>query len=941
MVLGLFCYQSLLAQTLEERDVKEMKSKSRLIVKEFEGLLNLISNDMMYDYEIEEIIKNSLDPNNANKLFKESKTIVEDDINPDQIIRRRNTEISNYLLNFNLQYNKTNDFSVNFENIEISDVFYKDNYFVIVTLERSFKSTYGKEGKAYADIKRNVELEVFKNPNGKWTAAISSITAYQNDIIERLENSKVEVIRSSNQLLSLSNELEIEEQESSGNPIDTENLGYDEAYYNIIRDADKAFNEERYDDAIVHFENAKNLKSYDSYNNLMLGRSKRLYDVQKLNSKEFLIDLYGRQASVASSKGELEIAIERNKKLLSLANNKLTEKNIEQLQNRLRAKEDVNFLITLTPDKKLLKEMSKKTKGKTKSVEYDLGIALLMKKMYETSKNKKEIKPILEPLNAILKKEPDFIRARLERAAIYTYLLDYKSAIKDLNFLIQRNENEYIYYIERGRRQLLSFNQEAAIADFEKATEINPMAPEGHFELGKIYLESYRYDQAEYHFKKCLSAQYSNPTYHIYYANSIKNENRLKALDHLKIAGEFDSDFRLEKQIEKELSGILQFSDAQIKNENLDEAKEIIEKALQVNNNSLSALIQKSVFLKTKGYYQEAIPILERLLTINPNSSRVKYELADNYSKTGRLEQSKSLFTQHIESLEEIRKKYASGSNSNLNRLEAYDIELHKNYLGLADLYFNNQKYTDAIEYYNKAKTYFKTNDYTYLKLAQSYFEIGQIKDSQIAINSGLKINPTNSELYFTRGLVFFSIADYNNAIFNFNESVKDLKLINTSNYYLGLTHYKDRNLNEALQHFKEVTLSTEFFELALEYCALIALNLNNKVDIDYYFKALEAHFSQKPQKNRYEALVYTKKLFENTLDENEANDFLKTEPNNARVLYALAVLSFQNNRKENAYSYLEKALRTKQLNISDIFIYPGFGQFEDRRVIKMINDYL
>lgn len=935
-----FGIQPCISQTLEERDIREIKSKSRMIVKEFEGLLNLISNDQMYDTEIEAIIQNSLDENNGNKLFKNHQVIVEDDINPDLIARRRNTEIGSYLSNFNLQYTKTSDFSVSFENIELSDVYFKDHYFIIATIDRIFKSTYGREVKSYEPVQRALELEVFRNASGKWTATISSIIAFEPSLFQQLAYAKVDVLPSSNPILSFASELDLAnpETEITNLGVDT---GYDAHYYAIVRDAEKAFNEERYDDAILLFEEAKSIKSYDSYNTLMLGRSKRLYEVQKLNTKDDLINLYFNQANKANAKGELEIALGRNKRIRSLSDDKTAEKNIEYLEKRLKAKEDVEFLLTLNPDKKLLKEMTKKSKGKTKSVEYELGIALVMRKMYEQSRNPKEIKPILEPLNAVLKKEPEFTRARMERAEIYSYLADYSNAIKDFTYLISKNKNEYLFYIERGKRYLYAHDQEAAIADFMEATEINPTAPEGHFELGKIYMNSYAFEDVEYHFKQCINAQYSNPTYHYFYATAIKNDNLLKALDHLKIAQELDTDTRLAMQIERELSSIMQFAEAYSQKDSLYFANQIVAKGLQVNKNSLSVLIQQAILLKNTGNYQEAIPILERLMATNPNYSKIKLELAENYAQAGRVDQATVLYLQIIGSLEETRKRYTSGARQNTNVLAAYDAEILKSYIGFADLFFKNMRYPEAIEYYTKARSIANSGDYPYLKLAQTYLALGQTKDALNFIAGGLRINPANYELYYTRGLVSYATDDFNNAVINFNQSLQDPKLKDNSNFYLGLTHYKGRNFSEALKHFRLVNINSEFAENSLEYGSLVALHLNSPEDIRYFFSSLDRFYSNKPLKNKYEALQFTRKLFENSLDENEANYFLRNEPNNARVLYALAILNFKNSKKENAYGYLERALRTKQLYLSDIYLYPGFGQFEDRRVSRIIKDYL
>ncbi|GHB29409.1 tetratricopeptide repeat protein [Mongoliitalea lutea] len=924
---------------MEERDVKEIRSKARLIVKEYEGLLNLISNNQMYDTEIEEIIKNSLDPNNGNKIFKNEKVIIEDDLNPDLIARRRNTEIGSYLSNFNLQYVKTSDFSVSFDNIELSDVYFKDHYFLIATVDRIFKSTYGKEGKTYEPLKRAIEMEVFRASNGKWAATITSIIAVQPNLFTQLASSKVEILPSYNPILSLSNDLESTGSDS-GMPLVA--VGYDEEYYSILRNAEKAFNEERYDDAIQLFEQARAIKSYDSYNTLMLGRSKRLFDVQNLNTKSDLMNLYFRQAMAANAKGEIEIAIGRNKKILMLEDNKAAQKSLDFLEARLRAKEDVDFLLTLPADKKLVKEISKKTRGKNKNIEYELGVALVMRKMYEQSRNSKELKPILEPLDILLKKEPEFVRARVQRAEIFTLLSDYKNAIKDFNYLIDKNNNEYLFYVERGRRHLLNGNVQAAITDFGQANTINSNAPDGHFELGKIYLETaVNFEEAEFHFRQCIKAQYANPIYHYYYALAVKNTDALRGLEHLKIARELDNESALEKQIEREISFAMQIAETFMYRDSLDFATEIVEKALEVNNNSISALLQKSIMLKNDGNFQEAIPILERLLATNPNNSKIQYELAQNYSLNGKFEQSFQLFSKLIKSLEDSKKRYMNSANWTSTVSNAYDLELEKSYRGLADLFFKYNQFNEAIDYYMKSKNIARRDEYPVLMIAKSYLALGQQKEAANYVAEGLRINPINTELFYIRGLINYSQEYFSNSISSFTQALTNEKLKDNCNYYLGMAYYRDGNFSEALKHLRQVRLNSEFSENSLEYGFLASLSVNSPEDIRYFLTSLERIDLGRGQKNKFESLSITKKLFENSLDESEAILFLRNEPNNARVLYALAVLNFKKNSKDNAYNYLERALRTKQLYKADLYLFPQFENFEDRRVNKIIKDYL
>lgn len=75
-----------------------------------------------------------------------------------------------------------------------------------------------------------------------------------------------------------------------------------------------------------------------------------------------------------------------------------------------------------------------------------MGKALLIQKMYESSKDPKELKNALDPLNLILSREPEFIRARLARAEISSILLDYKSSLNDYSYLISKNGENYLFF---------------------------------------------------------------------------------------------------------------------------------------------------------------------------------------------------------------------------------------------------------------------------------------------------------------------------------------------------------------------------------------------------------------------------------------------------------------------------------------------------------------
>jgi tetratricopeptide (TPR) repeat protein len=247
-----------------------------------------------------------------------------------------------------------------------------------VSCVRNFSSTFSSKNIPYTPTNWIIELAISKNEKGKWDAAIVGFSnSFEPDYLA-LKPYLVDVVKSSNGTVSLKSDLEEAQSSSSESEAPIEVSGYDEEYYILLNEGEKAFSEERYDDALLSFEKAKSIKNYDSYASLMAGRAKRLHEVQLLESKDRLESLFSNQAVNSESRGDIDIALKRYRSLLSLKNDKVTKEKVSTLEKRVGAKEDVTFFLSLEPEESLLKDLDKKSKGKNKNIEYDLGKALLI-----------------------------------------------------------------------------------------------------------------------------------------------------------------------------------------------------------------------------------------------------------------------------------------------------------------------------------------------------------------------------------------------------------------------------------------------------------------------------------------------------------------------------------------------------------------------------------
>jgi tetratricopeptide (TPR) repeat protein len=417
---------------------------------------------------------------------------------------------------------------------------------------------------------------------------------------------------------------------------------------------------------------------------------------------------------------------------------------------------------------------------------------------------------------------------------------------------------------------------------------------------------------------------------------------------HLKISRELDLNQTLEKQIEKELSDFGFIAESNISQGDLQLAENILNKVLDFNPNSVSGLIYYSILQKTKKSYFQAIPILERLRTLNPNNQKIKFELADNYALAGQFDQSLNLYNQMIISVQEAKKIYVKNS-SNSNAGLAFDRELLKVYVGLANLYFDNGKFAESIENYNKAKEIPDLKEeYFVLRLAEAYFNIGSVKESFSAISYGVKLNPKNLGYSYFKGYIFFKEKDFKNAIINFSQSSTDLDYRDNSNYYLGLINYINLNYEQAYRHFKLVKNNSEFSENALDYSILISTKLGLYDDSKSLIDELTLLYKDKPNNLKFQSILLAQKalvvLKEDKVAmeelEEQGLNLLKDEPNNSRLLYSISLLNLKKGNETMAYNYLDRALRTKQLYEADLYIDKLFQIYDDRKIRKLIKDY-
>ena len=142
---------SLSAQELNAVDTVEIQQKAIRHVKQFERLLNLISQpeESFRAFSFDELIRSYYRPGSSRQIFRDSLVVIEDDLNPTaQGIQYRNLlTVKNYLNAFFSLYEKSERPGVSFTHYEVSPVRQDDFIFVEVFYDSKFLSRH----QAYPD----------------------------------------------------------------------------------------------------------------------------------------------------------------------------------------------------------------------------------------------------------------------------------------------------------------------------------------------------------------------------------------------------------------------------------------------------------------------------------------------------------------------------------------------------------------------------------------------------------------------------------------------------------------------------------------------------------------------------------------------------------------------------------------------------------------------
>lgn len=310
-------------------------------------------------------------------------------------------------------------------------------------------------------------------------------------------------------------------------------------------------------------------------------------------------------------------------------------------------------------------------------------------------------------------------------ANIYMQLDDTTSAIDNLDKAVKTEPQNSEWYGRRGYLYMLTKQYNNALTDFQKVIEMNPGLQQGHILTAQVYYEQEKYQEALDLYKYTLSL--AERSYIYSYLAKVENK-----LQHYEQAADYIIQaFQLE-HFEDDAYELISKRNLEV----LDELIPRIKVQVTKNPNTVEWKFYLLAIYRVKQQFEDAINVAQEIKALD-GDPYYDYILSDLYQDFGDYEMALQ-FAQNANEADTADINYQYNLIYIYNELNRQEDALQQanhiitqnpdnagGYSTRADLYFDAENYTQAIEDYSTAIAIKSTNHYARFKRGYSYLLSG------------------------------------------------------------------------------------------------------------------------------------------------------------------------------------------------------------------------
>lgn len=250
--------------------------------------------------------------------------------------------------------------------------------------------------------------------------------------------------------------------------------------------------------------------------------------------------------------------------------------------------------------------------------------------------------------------------------------------------------------------------------------------------------------------------------------------------------------------------------------------------------------IEKALKLFKDKEWEKAIDAFSSILEKETDNPELYNNLALSYYYLGELEQAEKFFLK------------ALGLNAKLAEV----------YINLADLYFKQRNFADAIDLLQMGTQELPDNLALKHYLARIYMEDARLDLAIDELDKILEEQPENYDAYYDMARVYFELGNYNLAIENFENVIEYKNNNEWVYYYLAQAYEANNEVDKALSNYlKAIAISDKFYP-AYKKAGILFLAREDYDDaIEYFEDYLKLGISDDEVKNVKKTIERVKRL--------------------------------------------------------------------------------
>ena len=304
---------------------------------------------------------------------------------------------------------------------------------------------------------------------------------------------------------------------------------------------------------------------------------------------------------------------------------------------------------------------------------------------------------------------------------------------------------------------------EGRFITYSKQVKKNPDDPEGHYELGKVYVEREEYQTAFYQLSKATRLKED-------YAEAYREKGI--ALFYLKRYLDAEKallkSFKL-KDTQPDIASDL--GSIYLKNGNIKNARRYLEiaQASSANNNMHIVFNNLGALSAETGKNRQALKFWKQALNKNPGLPEAHINMGVVYEKIGQKRKAVAAYQKALE-------------------LDDSNAMAHYN---LGVIYAKGKDFSKAVEEWETASKLDRKDEIILNGLAWAYEKLGKRKEALAKLDLSIKLNPFDSKTHFSLGRIKYDMENVDDAIDSFKKAVHFNPDFGEAYYRLGLAYDK------------------------------------------------------------------------------------------------------------------------------------------------------